>query len=238
MEKMWNELANYYDLMYSWKSYRDEAEKIVSLVRRRKKSPGRDLLDVGCGTGGHIKYLQRHFRVVGTDASDCMLDIARRKFPALAFHRQDMTALHVRRRFDVIVCLFATIAYTRTYANLKRTMMKFAGHLVEGGVVIVEPFVHPSLFKPGYFDGLYVDRPEVKLCRLIRSSLRNNIATLDCHFLIAAKDGIKSYHDIHRMGCFSPQRVLKIMNDCGLRSQYLTKGLMPDRGLYVGVKKG
>jgi ubiquinone/menaquinone biosynthesis C-methylase UbiE len=237
MEKMWRELAEYYDLMYSWKSYRDETEKIVSLVRRHKKSHGRDLLDVGCGTGEHLKYLRRHFRVIGADASDCMLNIARRKFPALTFLRQDMVSLHVRRRFDVIICLFAAIAYTRTYANLKRTMMRFSEHLLAGGVVIIEPFVHPSLFKPKHFDGLYVDRPEVKLCRLTRSSLRKNIATLDCHFLIAAKDSIKSYHDIHQMGCFSPRQVLKIMNQCGLRSEYLTNGLMPDRGLYVGVKK-
>lgn len=238
METMWNELAKYYDIMYSWKSYRDEAEKIVSLVREHKKSPGRDLLDVGCGTGEHIKYLQRHFRVVGTDASDCMLDIARRKFPALAFLRQDMVSLQVRRRFDVIVCLFAAIAYTRTYANLKRTMMRFSEHLVEGGVVIIDPFVHPSLFKPQHFDGLYVDRPDVKLCRLVRSSLRGTIATLDCHFLLATKDGIKSYHDIHRVGCFFPERFLAIMKECGLHSQYLINGLMPDRGLYIGVKKG
>jgi ubiquinone/menaquinone biosynthesis C-methylase UbiE len=238
MEKMWNELARHYDLMYSWKSYRNETDRILSLVRRHKTSRGKDLLDVGCGTGGHLKFLQQYFHVIGTDASESMLNIARKKFPGLTFLRQDMASLNVGRRFDVIVCLFAAIAYTRTYANLKRTLAKFSEHLVEGGVVIIDPFVHPSLFKPRHIEGLYVDRPDMKLCRLIRTSLRGNIATLDCHFLLMTKDGTKSFRDIHRLGCFSPKRVLKIMDDCGLRSRYFTKGLMPDRGLYVGVKMG
>ena len=237
METMWNELARYYDLMYSWKSYQKETERILSLIGRYKKSGGKDLLDVGCGTGEHMKYLRRYFRVIGTDTSERMLDIARRKFPALTFLRQDMVSLHAGKRFDVIVCLFAAIAYTRTYVKLKRTIRKFSEHLVDGGVVIIEPFVHPSLFKPKHFDGLYVDRPDVKLCRVVRTGKRGNIATLDCHFLVATQEGIKSYSDIHRMGCFLPQRVLEIMDDCGLQSRYLSNGLMPGRGLYVGVKK-
>jgi len=236
METMWNELAKYYDLMYSWKPYRKETEEIVALVRKYKRSPGNDLLDVGCGTGGHIKSLRRHFRVVGTDASERMLAIAREKFPSLTFLRQDMMSLQLGRRVDVIVCLFAAIAYTRTYANLKRTVARFTEHLTDGGVVIIEPFVDPRLFKSGYFDGLYVDRPEVKLCRLVRSTLRGNIATLDCHFLLATKSGIRTYRDVHRIGCFTPRRVLRIMKECGLRSKYRADGLMPGRGLYIGVK--
>jgi hypothetical protein len=143
----------------------------------------------------------------------------------------------VKKKFDVIVCLFASIAYTRTYANVWKVITRFSEHLHQGGVVIIDPFVSPRYFRPGYFDGVYVDRPEIKLCRLTKTRLRGNIATLDCHFLLVTKEGIRRFHDIHRIGCFSENRVLQIMRECGLRSRFLKKGLMTGRGLYVGVKK-
>jgi len=236
MEKMWKELAPYYDLMYSWKSYEKESVRILSLIRRFKKSPGKDLLDVGCGTGAHTKYFRRHFRVTGTDLSRDMLVVARRNFPEIRFIRQDMTALNLRRKFDVIVCLFAAIAYTRTYSRLAKTIARFACHLKPGGVVIIDPFVSPKQFKPGYFDGLYFDRPDFILCRIVKSRLRGNIATLDCHFLLVTKDGVRYSHDPHRVGCFGEQKFLAIMRHAGLKSRYFSHGLMPDRGLYIGVK--
>jgi ubiquinone/menaquinone biosynthesis C-methylase UbiE len=234
---MWKELAPYYDMMYLWKPYRNESARIVSLIRKYKKSPGRELLDVGCGTGQHIRYLRGHFHITGTDISGDMLALARKQFPGVRFVRQDMVSLDLRKEYDAIVCLFAAIAYTRTYPRLKKAITRFSRHLRPGGVLIIDPFVSPGEFRSGFFDGLYVDRPDVKLCRVIKTSLRGNVATLDCHFLLVTKDGIRYFHDPHKLGCFDEKKVLEIMHQAGLKSHYMRKGLMPGRGLYVGVKQ-
>jgi len=49
----YNELAPYYDYVYSWKDYREEAATVERLIQKHKKSTGKALLDVGCGTGKH-----------------------------------------------------------------------------------------------------------------------------------------------------------------------------------------
>jgi len=236
MEHMWEELAPYYDLIYSRKSYKKEAKRILNLIRRFKKSPGRELLDVGCGTGGHVRYLRRYFQVTGTDMSNHMLTMARRNSPGIRFIQQDMTELNLDKQFDVIVCLFAAIAYTRTYTRLAKTIGRFARHLRPGGIAIIDPFVGPRQFKRNHFEGLYFDRPGLILCRIVKSKLQGNIATLDCHFLLATKDGVRYSHDPHRIGCFDEQKVVRILREAGLTSRYLSRGLMPGRGLFVGVK--
>jgi hypothetical protein len=37
-KSVFKELAQYYDLIYSWKDYRKEADKIKSLIKKHKKS--------------------------------------------------------------------------------------------------------------------------------------------------------------------------------------------------------
>ena len=51
--------ADYYDVIYDavGKDYRKEARRIHQLIRIHKKSKGKALLDVACGTGRHIKSL-------------------------------------------------------------------------------------------------------------------------------------------------------------------------------------
>lgn len=47
---LYKELAKYYDLIYHWKNYKKETDKIKKLISRYKKSDGKALLDVACGT--------------------------------------------------------------------------------------------------------------------------------------------------------------------------------------------
>jgi hypothetical protein len=74
------------------------------------------------------------------------------------------------------------------------------------------------------------------MCRIVKSKLQRNVATLDCHFLLATKDGVRYSHDPHRIGCFDERKFVNIMRKAGLKSRYFSRGLMPGRGLYIGLK--
>ena len=91
---MYNEFkdtATYYDELYVKKEqYQREAIQVDTFVKRYKKSAGNTLLDIACGTGAHITYLQDQYRVSGLDLSEDMLNIARRKFPQIPFFRGNM----------------------------------------------------------------------------------------------------------------------------------------------------
>ncbi|MFX1344099.1 MAG: methyltransferase domain-containing protein, partial [Promethearchaeota archaeon] len=73
---MYKELAKYYDLIYSWKDYRKETNKIEKLIKKYKKSDGNKLLDVACGTGKHVEYLKENFSCTGIDLNVEMINIA------------------------------------------------------------------------------------------------------------------------------------------------------------------
>lgn len=68
-------MAKYYDLFYSSKSYEKEVSFLESLIKDRKT-----ILDVGCGTGIHIKLLSKKgYLVDGVDLNKEMLDIVKKE---------------------------------------------------------------------------------------------------------------------------------------------------------------
>ena len=62
------------------------------------------VLDAGCGTGRvAIELARRGIDVVGVDADASMIDTARRRAPDVTWVHDDMAAVHLGRRFDVVV---------------------------------------------------------------------------------------------------------------------------------------
>src|SRR5260221_11927317 len=111
------------------KNYEQEAAQVHHLILQYKESPGNALLDIGCGTGGHITFLEQHYSVEGLDISPAMLEIARKRFPAVRFHQGVMTYFVLGRQFDVITSLFIAFCYVETVGNLSETIMNLSSHL-------------------------------------------------------------------------------------------------------------
>ena len=160
---MYGQLANYYDEIYHFKNYQKEAEKIETLIQQNKRSSGNHLLDVACGTGNHIGYLKQHYNVEGLDFSPKMLRIARKKHTDVIFHRGEMTSFKIKKRFDVITCLFSAIGHVKTKARMRRAVRNMASHLQSGGLMILEPWITPENFRKGLTGWNFVeskDRPD------------------------------------------------------------------------------
>ena len=236
-EIMYKELAKYYDLIYKWKDYKKEADKIKRLISRYKKSVGNDLLEAGCGTGRHLKFFENEFSCVGADINRKMLDIAKKNVKKSVLKRLNMIDFRLNKQFDVILCLFSSIGYVKNYSNLRKTISNFANHLKKGGIIIIEPWFGKSEYKAGRpwmttYDGKYI-----KIARLNVSRIKDGISILDFHYLIAEKNkNVKHFVDRHRLGLFDFEKTLKIMKESGLSVVFLKNGLMKDRGLYIAVK--
>jgi len=54
---MFSKTAKYYDLIYGWKDYVAEATAVKEIIAAEKRSPGKKLLDIACGTGVHLALL-------------------------------------------------------------------------------------------------------------------------------------------------------------------------------------
>ena len=77
--------AAFYNAIYRFKNYQTAAKQVQSLISQRHPSAN-TLLDVGCGTGQHLKYLRTSYQVEGLDISPELLAVAR---PAYAVRRYE-----------------------------------------------------------------------------------------------------------------------------------------------------
>lgn len=235
-------VAKCYDRIYSWKPYAAEARAIKKLIRESRRSPGRELLDVACGTGKHLQFFKDEFHCVGTDLSPAMLAQARRNSPGILFVQADMIQMNLHRQFDAVVCLYSSIGYVKTLAALRKTMRNFHRHLCVGGVAVVEPWFGPSAFHSGMPHMTAYENAETKIARLDVSKVRGNVSVLEMHYLVAEKNSkVKYYIDRHELGLFGCKEVLAAMKDVGFRAR-IVKGTFGnsyrtgDRGLCIGIK--
>ena len=231
-------LAKYYDRIYSFKDYLDEAVRIQNLIIKYLRSESNMLLDVACGTGLHLKHLKDDFSCTGVDISKAMLKIARKNAPGVTFKEADMKTLKLRKQFDIIMCLLSSVGYVKTYSSLKRTIQNFSSHLKKGGIALIEPSHANSFYVRGEPRITMYDGKVAKIARVNVANIRQATAVLNMHVLVAEKGKDASYfRDAHELGLFGINKTLAIMKEVGLKSKYLKNGLMTGRELFIGIKK-
>ena len=233
-----NQLAKYYDKVYAFKDYLDEAVRLQNIIIKYVESGGNSLLDVGCGTGLHLKYLKDDFLCTGVDVSKSMLKIARKNVKGVTFKEADMKTLRLGKQFDVITCLLSSIGYVKTTGSLEKTIQNFAKHLKKGGLVLIEPSHAKSFYVSGEPRITTYNGKDAKIARVNFTKIRQETAVLNMHILIAerGKDA-KYFADKHELGLFGINNTLRIMKSTDLKSKYLKNGLMTGRELFVGIKK-
>jgi len=227
--------AKYYDKIYSFKDYEQEASKITLVIEQRLQSEGRRMLDVACGTGKHIEYLKDEFDVEGLDVSREMLDIARVRNPNVTFHQADMIDFDLDKKFDVITCLFSAIGYTKTFELARRAIACMSRHLVTGGLLIIEPWFPPEAWHAGTVHAMLIDEPNLKIARVNTSFVKGRISYFDLHHLIGTPEGTTHFVEHHELGLFTIEEMQQMFADAGLSVTYDAEGLT-GRGLYVGEK--
>jgi SAM-dependent methyltransferase len=229
--------AKYYDLIYeaAGKDYAQESADIRQLIDSRR--PGaRRLLDVACGTGGHLRHLRQWYEVKGVDLDPSMLDEARLQLPDVPLAEADMRTLELGERFDAVVCLFSSIGYMRSTKELAAATSAMARHLEPGGVLVLDGWVRPDAWIDGGLTTVETARAaDVTVVRLGRSARQGATTTLELHHLIATDDGIEHVVDHHELTLFTPDDYVVALQGAGLAVE-TAPCPMPERDRYVGVR--
>jgi SAM-dependent methyltransferase len=225
----------FYDAIYSWKRYDEEAARLETFIAQYKRSPGNTWLDIACGTGGHVPYLRDAFTYEGLDLDLKMLAIARERHPGIPFHEGDMVDFDLGRQFDIVSCLFSSIAYARTVPRLRQTVANMARHLRPGGVMLVGPFFPPEAWAVGSPHALFLDQPDLKIARMNVSGREGDVAILDFHYLVATPDGVEHFTERHELGLFRDEDYRDAFAAACLGVAYDAEGLI-GRGLYIGTR--
>jgi SAM-dependent methyltransferase len=231
---MFERTERYYDAIYAWKDYRTEVDRLDRLIRER--NPGaRTMLDVACGTGKHLELLKDVYQVEGIDLDPGMLEIARERLgPEVPLHQGDMARFDLGKRFDVVICLFSSVAYMRTPEQLAAAIANMARHLQRGGVLLVEPFFTPDQWEGGHVSANFVDHDDLKIARMNVSAPAAAEVTMTFHYLIGTPDGVRYETEDHTVGLFSHGQYVEAFRGAGLEPEHDEEGLM-GRGLYLGV---
>jgi SAM-dependent methyltransferase len=238
---LYNQLARYYDLIYATKDYQSEAADQLRLIEKVRRSPGRELLEVACGTGRYLEHFEKRFRCTGLDLSPQMLRIARRRARKSRLVLGDMSTFDLGKQFDVVACLNGSIGYIHGARSLRKAVRRFAGHLKPGGVLVISPFVSRKGFLLGSPHLHTYEDADVKLARAVVGRLKgNHVALLRFHWLIAERNRpvVHVGDDVHELALHSQEAQLEAMRQAGLAARR-ARIPAPVRGspwLYLGVK--
>jgi len=232
---MYSKTAQYYDLIYSFKDYKQETEEIKALIRQEHPT-ARTILDVACGTAEHAKYLSSKFHVDGIDLEPEFVKIAQGKLSKGQFCEAEMSDFYLGNQYDVVQCLFSSIGYLKKAEQVVDALNCFKNHLNPGGVILVEPWFSPEQWNIGAPYMLSIDEPDLKICRMNISGIEGNISKMHFHYLIGTSQGVEHFTEDHELALYTLEEMLTFFEQAGLTVQYDPVGLF-DRGLYIAKKR-
>jgi SAM-dependent methyltransferase len=226
---VFTETADLYDLVYSWKDYAGEVDRLRGLAGRE----GGTLLDVACGTGHHLELLAPHYRVEGVDLDPAMVELTRAR--GLTARQGDMLTLDLGRRFDVVTCLFSSIGYVR---DLGRAVTRLAAHVAPGGVLVVEPWLTPEAVRLGLLPHLLsAESDTVRVARMSTVHVDGRLSVLEFHYLIGRVGSVEHRTERHEAWLWTRDEYAAAFAVAGLGAVYDEEGLM-GRGLWLGTAAG
>jgi SAM-dependent methyltransferase len=223
----------FYDTIYSFKDYPAEVETLRGIIAERHPRAA-SLLDVACGTGRHLELLRERFAVAGVDLDPEMLRLARERLgEEVTLQIGDMTEFEIGRTFDVVLCLFSSIAYATTEERLNRAVANLARHTARDGLVILEPWFYPEAWQPGHVAANYVDQDDLQIARMSVSPPLTDPLTMTFHYLVATPEGVEHFTEEHVVGMFTHRQYVTAFEGAGLEVEHDPEGLM-GRGLFIG----
>lgn len=220
------ELARLYDEFYAAKRYSEEARFVSECFADAGIPPGGRVLDLACGTGGHaLELAALGYEVVGVDVAEGMLREARKKACsrglAVEFLCQDLRQMYVGEgAYDAAICLFDSLGYLLTDADIAEALSRVHRSLKPGGVFVVEAW-HGAAMLSAY-DKVRVRRFGLPGGEIVRVSetevdVESQAATVSYTVFRQAPDGRwDCFREEHRNRFFLRQDLARLLGGEGL----------------------
>ena len=196
-----------YDQFYQDKDYNSECDLIEKIALQGMINPC-DILDLGCGTGGHAKVLadRNHF-VLGIDRSESMINIAARNSSRkLDFLRSDIRELNLMRTFDIVIIMFSALGYITNEQDLFQVFQKIREHIKPSGRIFFDVWYGPAVLKkkPEPRKKTF-ETKDGKLTRYVTGKLitGSNLCELHYQLTLCKWDGSPTFHEeFHKIRFF------------------------------------
>jgi SAM-dependent methyltransferase len=233
---MYDLSSKYYDVIYSFKDYKHEAELIRNYIMKQGLNY-QTILDVACGTAQHAYFLKDDYSIDGIDLNPEFVSIAKTKNPNGNFYSADMTHFQLNKKCDIVMCLFSSIGYVQTLENVLRTLKQFKEHLNDNGIILIEPWFTPDVWSGGRVDTITTELNDIKMCRMSYSQKHDRISSLRFDYMFGSKYGIEYFSEEHKMGLFTIDELIQLFKEVELEVEYDKQGIS-GRGMYVARRRG
>lgn len=116
--------------------WREQIESLITLG----EAPGKELLELGCGTGEILKQLSKNYQCHGLDISEHMLKVANHKLSheGIPLFLGDMVDFDTGKRYDIMIAIFDTVNHIIDMIDLKRHFRTVFENLNPGGIYIFD----------------------------------------------------------------------------------------------------
>jgi len=222
--KVFDKYADFYDSYYRNKDYDNEVNFVLDLAN--KNSTPRTVLDIGCGTGGHlIPFAKKGLKVTGFDLSEAMINQAKEKLRKTNIKAEikagDARTFRDGKKYDLVVAMFAVMGYLTSnedfLAGLKTAMI----HLNENGLFIFDVWFGPAVLHQMPETRIQeFEKDGLKIIRLVRPELDiiKQIVTINYDILeFQDERTVEVVKESHRMRYFFIQELKFLLENAGLK---------------------
>ncbi len=149
----------------------------------------------------------------------------------------DMVTFTLGRQYDVVTCLFSAIGHLSA-EQLPAAITNMARHVAPGGLLIVEPWLSPHMWRSGHVSMQVVDQTDLKVVRISRSTKTGKVIHLELEHLVARPEGTEHFIELHDLTMFDWHTEFRpAFEDAGLIARFEEGGIGNNgRGLIVGRK--
>lgn len=222
--------SRFYDDVYASKDYSREALRIHRAIQTIR--PGaQTLAELGCGTGGHARYLARWYRILAFERSATMLAIARAKLrglPVRLVNANIVERTDYGRHQDAIVSMFHVLNYL-TKGELETVVRKVAASLSPGGVFVFDSWNGAALLRHPPRPRARVFRSgDTTICR--QSTPVHDWLSSSCEVRITLRRPSRPTSsplvvETHRMRYYLPSELIELLADQGFRVRKVSNDL-------------
>jgi SAM-dependent methyltransferase len=237
----YGELAEWWPLISPPEEYTEEAAFFATLFASAP-IPVHEVLELGSGGGHNAFHLKSSYRMTLTDLSLPMLAVSSKLNPECEHVQGDMRNLRVGRLFDAVF-VHDAVAYMTSESDLRQVIETAFVHCRPGGVALFVPDDTSESFVAGSDCGGY-DDPDGRGARYLEWSHApeegSNSSLTDYSFLLREADGaVRVFHETHRLGLFSRQLWLQLIEEAGFSAVAVPESTTEDRSpreMFLGTK--
>jgi SAM-dependent methyltransferase len=180
-------------VLYKEKDYEAECDFLEELFRRYHGRGIKNILDLGCGTGGHaLPLARRGYKVHGIDLSVTMTAIAKDKANVqglserIWFETGNIQNVNLGKKFDAVICMFAVIGYQISNEELFAVLQNVRKHLKPKGLFICDFWYGPAVLKERPTERIKIlNEKEDRIMRIARPEIdtQKNVVVVSYHLL-------------------------------------------------------